>query len=116
MGEGWGDFFATILRMSEKDNRYSNFSMGEYSAGRGIRNFKVFFNVLNSSIRLILNLIPLLIRTSTNLDTGVFMQKVKYGQKSYMKFSGMSLMSLDFQVTGSSTITPKRRKNCLGTR
>ena len=41
MGEGWGDFFATILRINESDSRYSNFSMGEYSAGRGIRKYKV---------------------------------------------------------------------------
>jgi hypothetical protein len=41
MGEGWGDFFATTLRMNENHTRHSNFSMGEYSAGRGIRNYKV---------------------------------------------------------------------------
>jgi extracellular elastinolytic metalloproteinase len=40
MGEGWGDFFATILRMSEKDTHDSNYGMGEYSAGRGIRRYK----------------------------------------------------------------------------
>ena len=43
MGEGWGDFFATILRMTPNDTRSSVYSMGEYSAGRGIRNYKVIF-------------------------------------------------------------------------
>ncbi len=43
MGEGWGDTVATILRMSPKDSRNSSFSMGEYSAGKGIRNYNASF-------------------------------------------------------------------------
>ena len=39
MGEGWGDFFATILRMKQGDTRNSSYSMGEYSAGSGIRKY-----------------------------------------------------------------------------
>ena len=41
MGEGWGDFFATILRMTEKDTRKSIYGMGDYSAGKGIRKYNV---------------------------------------------------------------------------
>jgi extracellular elastinolytic metalloproteinase len=40
MGEGWGDFFATILRMKKEYNRTINFSMGEWAnGGEGIRNY-----------------------------------------------------------------------------
>ncbi|KAL1914544.1 uncharacterized protein VTP21DRAFT_8169 [Calcarisporiella thermophila] len=39
MGEGWGDFFATILRLKPNHNRNSEFGMGNYSAGRGIRKY-----------------------------------------------------------------------------
>lgn len=39
MGEGWGDFFATITRVTENDNRDKIFEMGDYSnGGSGIRN------------------------------------------------------------------------------
>jgi extracellular elastinolytic metalloproteinase len=39
MGEGYGDFFATITRVTENDNRDKVFVMGDYSSGRpeGIR-------------------------------------------------------------------------------
>lgn len=40
MGEGWGDWFATILRMSSNTTRNDNFGMGAYSAsGNGIRKY-----------------------------------------------------------------------------
>ena len=40
MGEGWGDFFATILRTNVNTTRESDFSMGAYSnGGKGIRNY-----------------------------------------------------------------------------
>ena len=41
MGEGWGDFFATILRTKPTDTRESEFAMGEYAnGGKGIRKYK----------------------------------------------------------------------------
>jgi extracellular elastinolytic metalloproteinase len=40
MGEGWGDFFATILRMDSNSTRDDVYSMGDYSnGGKGIRNY-----------------------------------------------------------------------------
>jgi extracellular elastinolytic metalloproteinase len=41
MGEGWGDFWATILRMNTTHSRSSNFAMGDYASGKpqGIRKF-----------------------------------------------------------------------------
>ncbi|KAF9353590.1 Fungalysin/Thermolysin Extracellular metalloproteinase 5 [Mortierella sp. NVP85] len=40
MGEGWGDFFATIFRMNANHDYESEFTMGEYANdGRGIRKF-----------------------------------------------------------------------------
>lgn len=40
MGEGWGDFFATILRMTANTTRDDIFEMGDYSnGGRGIRKY-----------------------------------------------------------------------------
>ncbi|KAJ1536348.1 Fungalysin/Thermolysin Extracellular metalloproteinase 5 [Nowakowskiella sp. JEL0078] len=41
MGEGWGDFFATILRMTPDTTPEDTFGMGEYSnGGSGIRRYK----------------------------------------------------------------------------
>ncbi|KAJ3100344.1 Fungalysin/Thermolysin Extracellular metalloproteinase 5, partial [Physocladia obscura] len=41
MGEGWGDFFATITRTTANTTREQDFGMGEYSnGGKGIRKFK----------------------------------------------------------------------------
>lgn len=42
MGEGWGDYFATILRMTPNNTRNDNFAMGSYASGNpnGIRKFK----------------------------------------------------------------------------
>lgn len=37
MGEGWGDAFATMLRMRPNYTSDMNFGMGEYAAGSGIR-------------------------------------------------------------------------------
>lgn len=42
MGEGWGDFFATILNMNEFTKYEDIFAMGNYSAAAGIRYFPVF--------------------------------------------------------------------------
>jgi extracellular elastinolytic metalloproteinase len=39
MGEGWGDFWATALRMRKEYTHDQEFGMGNYSAGRGIRPF-----------------------------------------------------------------------------
>jgi len=39
MGEGWGDAFGTALRMRSYYTNQTNFAMGLYSAGRGIRPF-----------------------------------------------------------------------------
>ncbi|CAI2196114.1 12647_t:CDS:2, partial [Funneliformis geosporum] len=40
MGEGWGDFFATILRMKPEYDRNKDFDMGNWAnGGRGIRKF-----------------------------------------------------------------------------
>ncbi|OAQ28048.1 hypothetical protein K457DRAFT_139171 [Linnemannia elongata AG-77] len=40
MGEGWGDFFATMFRQKPEHNFKSEFTMGAYSAsGNGIRRF-----------------------------------------------------------------------------
>ncbi|CAG8579634.1 241_t:CDS:2, partial [Racocetra persica] len=33
MGEGWGDFFATILRTNSSNNRHSEFGMGNWANG-----------------------------------------------------------------------------------
>lgn len=45
MGEGWGDFFATMIRMHSK--KEVEFSMGEWASKRneGIRNFKYSRNM-----------------------------------------------------------------------
>ncbi|KAI9102438.1 Fungalysin metallopeptidase-domain-containing protein [Phlyctochytrium arcticum] len=41
MGEGWGDFFATVTRTTLNSTRDDNFSMGEYAnGGNGIRKYK----------------------------------------------------------------------------
>ncbi|KAL1916447.1 uncharacterized protein VTP21DRAFT_5638 [Calcarisporiella thermophila] len=41
MGEGWGDFIATILRMRPEFNSTVEFGMGEYAnGGQGIRKYK----------------------------------------------------------------------------
>ncbi|KAI8812358.1 Fungalysin metallopeptidase-domain-containing protein [Cladochytrium replicatum] len=41
MGEGWGDVFATVIRMSANNTRKDEFGMGEYSnGGDGIRKYK----------------------------------------------------------------------------
>ncbi|KAI7824553.1 Fungalysin metallopeptidase-domain-containing protein [Kickxella alabastrina] len=39
MGEGWGDIFATIIRLTANSSRSDDIPMGEYSAARGIRKF-----------------------------------------------------------------------------
>ncbi|GJJ71188.1 extracellular elastinolytic metalloproteinase [Entomortierella parvispora] len=40
MGEGWGDFFATMFRQKKGDNYESEFDMGSYSnGGQGIRRY-----------------------------------------------------------------------------
>ncbi|ORX91540.1 hypothetical protein K493DRAFT_325562 [Basidiobolus meristosporus CBS 931.73] len=45
MGEGWGDFFATILRMRPDDDRRLDLGMGEYAnGGKNIRYFKYSTN------------------------------------------------------------------------
>jgi extracellular elastinolytic metalloproteinase len=45
MGEGWGDFFATVTRTTETSTRADTYAMGDYSAGDelGIRNYVVSF-------------------------------------------------------------------------
>ncbi|KAI8616062.1 Fungalysin metallopeptidase-domain-containing protein [Chytriomyces sp. MP71] len=41
MGEGWGDWFATITRMTKSDTRAREYGMGEYAnGGHGIRKYK----------------------------------------------------------------------------
>ncbi|TPX33826.1 hypothetical protein SmJEL517_g03329 [Synchytrium microbalum] len=41
MGEGWGDFIATVLRMTPDTTRNDDFDMGSYAnGGSGIRKFK----------------------------------------------------------------------------
>jgi hypothetical protein len=42
MGEGWGDFFATMIRLNSTHNRDSIFGMGDWAnGGDGIRRYKV---------------------------------------------------------------------------
>lgn len=42
MGEGWGDFVATIIRMNASHTREAEFGMGDWAnGGEGIRNYKV---------------------------------------------------------------------------
>ena len=42
MGEGWGDFFATILRMKPEFNSTKEFGMGNWAnGGEGIRKYPV---------------------------------------------------------------------------
>ncbi|KAJ3206248.1 Fungalysin/Thermolysin Extracellular metalloproteinase 5 [Entophlyctis luteolus] len=46
MGEGWGDFFATVTRMTANSTRNDDFGMGEYSnGGRGIRKYSYSTNM-----------------------------------------------------------------------
>jgi extracellular elastinolytic metalloproteinase len=47
MGEGWGDWFATVIRQNEKYVRESQFMMGDYSANNplGIRKFPYTTNM-----------------------------------------------------------------------
>jgi extracellular elastinolytic metalloproteinase len=40
MGEGWGDIFATIFRMNKRTTKETNFSIGSYSATKGIRRYE----------------------------------------------------------------------------
>ncbi|KAK9765221.1 hypothetical protein K7432_006619 [Basidiobolus ranarum] len=45
MGEGWGDFFATIFRMRPDDDRRLDLGMGEYAnGGKNIRYYKYSTN------------------------------------------------------------------------
>ncbi|KAJ3397875.1 hypothetical protein CcCBS67573_g02166 [Chytriomyces confervae] len=45
MGEGWGDFFSTALRMPSDASRDIEFGMGDYAnGGKGIRRFKYSTN------------------------------------------------------------------------
>ncbi|KAI9505995.1 Fungalysin metallopeptidase-domain-containing protein [Coemansia spiralis] len=39
MGEGWGDIFATIIRLTANNTRSDDIPMGDYSAARGIRKY-----------------------------------------------------------------------------
>ncbi|KAJ2718362.1 hypothetical protein GGI07_005790 [Coemansia sp. Benny D115] len=39
MGEGWGDIFATIIRLTKDNSRNDDIPMGLYSAARGIRKY-----------------------------------------------------------------------------
>ncbi|KAJ2513009.1 hypothetical protein H4217_006567 [Coemansia sp. RSA 1939] len=39
MGEGWGDIFATIIRLTPNNSRTDDIPMGLYSAARGIRKY-----------------------------------------------------------------------------
>ncbi|KAJ1915788.1 hypothetical protein H4219_004137 [Mycoemilia scoparia] len=45
MGEGWGDFFATLIRLKNYDTHDSVYTMGEYAAGEGIRKFPYSTNM-----------------------------------------------------------------------
>ncbi|KAF9424466.1 Fungalysin/Thermolysin Extracellular metalloproteinase 5 [Entomortierella beljakovae] len=46
MGEGWGDFFATMFRQKKKHNYESEFPMGSYAnGGQGIRRFPYSTNL-----------------------------------------------------------------------
>ncbi|KAJ2438608.1 hypothetical protein GGF42_008241, partial [Coemansia sp. RSA 2424] len=45
MGEGWGDIFATIIRLTANHTRASDIPMGEYSANRGIRKYPYSTNL-----------------------------------------------------------------------
>lgn len=46
MGEGWGDFHATILQMTPNSKRTDDFTMGSYAnGGRGIRKFPYSTNM-----------------------------------------------------------------------
>ncbi|KAI8894909.1 Fungalysin metallopeptidase-domain-containing protein [Globomyces pollinis-pini] len=45
MGEGWGDFFATIVRTNSNTTRDQDYAMGDYAnGGKGIRNYKYSTN------------------------------------------------------------------------
>lgn len=40
MGEGWGDFYATALRLKAKDTRNTDYGMGNWAnGGSGIRKY-----------------------------------------------------------------------------
>ncbi|KAJ1674998.1 hypothetical protein EV182_002140, partial [Spiromyces aspiralis] len=39
MGEGWGDFFATLIRLKPHHSRQSTFTMGEYVTDGGVRKY-----------------------------------------------------------------------------
>lgn len=41
MGEGWGDFFATAIRVKPGENRTVDYGMGEWvNGGKGVREYK----------------------------------------------------------------------------
>jgi extracellular elastinolytic metalloproteinase len=39
MGEGWGDFYATAIRIKPNDTRSTDYPMAEWAAGKGIRTY-----------------------------------------------------------------------------
>ncbi|KAJ1867726.1 hypothetical protein LPJ78_000778 [Coemansia sp. RSA 989] len=45
MGEGWGDIFATIIRLNANHTRADDIPMGAYSAARGIRKYPYSTNM-----------------------------------------------------------------------
>ena len=47
MGEGWGDIFATITRVTVNSTRADVYTMGDYSnGGNGIRKFPVRLKII----------------------------------------------------------------------
>ena len=40
LGEGWSDFFATAIRIKPGDTRNTDYAVGEWANGRGIRRYK----------------------------------------------------------------------------
>lgn len=47
MGEGWGDFMATAIRLKEKDTRETDYLMGAWAANdpKGIRDYPYSTNI-----------------------------------------------------------------------
>lgn len=97
MGEGWGDFFATMIRMHNANE--TEFAMGEWASGRpgGIRLFKYSTNMVRAPLLPFYSLLllsidagwmhrlstPIRMSRSINQDTLVFMRLERFGPRCY---------------------------------
>ncbi|KAI5778556.1 Fungalysin metallopeptidase-domain-containing protein [Geopyxis carbonaria] len=50
MGEGWGDWFATAIRIKGNDTRATDYTMGDWAAGSGIRPYPYSTSLTTSPV------------------------------------------------------------------